>query len=51
VDSLACPRSGEQMTLRTVLVGPSATVNVLTGLKLSARGPRDGVGRGMPWAL
>jgi hypothetical protein len=39
VDSLACPHCGEQMTLRTVVVGPPATVEVLTGLKLSARGP------------
>ncbi|MFT7521783.1 MAG: hypothetical protein ACI9MC_003935 [Kiritimatiellia bacterium] len=39
VDSLACPHCGEQMTLRTVVVGFPATVKVLTGLKISARGP------------
>jgi len=39
VDALACPHCGQPMSLRTVVVRPPATLQVLTGLKRSARGP------------
>jgi hypothetical protein len=39
VDSLACPHCGQQMTLRTVVVRPPASIKVLVGLTRAARGP------------
>lgn len=39
VDALPCPRCGEAMTLRTVVVRPPATLKVPSGLRASAPGP------------
>lgn len=39
VDPVRCPRCGESMTLRTVVVRPPATLRILDGLEQAARGP------------
>jgi hypothetical protein len=41
VGGARCPHCGQPMQLRTVVIGPPATLRVLSGLRRSARGPRS----------